>query len=257
MTKTSRKSRWGVGAALAVGAALVLGACGSASSGAGAGGSEPSVCPAGTTTVTAHGHGATQGPPDLLTVSLGVQTSAPSAAAALADNSSAAGALIAELKKDGVASADLQTSGLSIQPMYTGPRPVITGYQVTNSVTARIHNLAGAGGLIDDAARAAGNAIQVNQMAFSIQDDSALSSQARQAAVRQAADQARAMATGAGMHLGRLCSLSDQSATQPQPVGGFVAGGTGASSAGGVTAPIEAGSQQVTADVTAVYQLRP
>ena len=241
-------------AGLAVVGGLALAACGSSTSTA-AGGLTNSGCPAGTATITAHGHGVTQGPPDLLTVSLGVQTSAPTAAAALADNSSKATGLIAQLRKDGVAEADLQTSGLSIQPMYAGPKPVITGYQVTNTVTARLHNLAGAGGLIDDAAQAAGDAIQVNSISFSIQDDSTLAGAAKEAAVRQATDQAKAMASGAGMRLGRLCSLTDNGSPQPQPVFGAVGVGTSAA-AGAAAPPIETGSQQVTADVTAVFEIQ-
>ena len=241
-----------VGLALVGG--LALGACGSGTSPA-ASGPTGSHCPAGTATLTAHGHGVILAPPDLLTVSLGVQTSAPTAASALGDNSSKASGLIAQLRKDGVAAADLQTSGLSIQPVYAGPKPVITGYQVTNTVTARLHNLAGAGGLIDDAAQAAGNAIQVNSVSFSIQDDSTVTAAAKEAAVRQAADQAKAMATGAGMRLGNLCSLTDNSSQQPQPV--FGAGGAGTSAAAGeVAAPIETGSEQVTADVTSVFEIR-
>jgi uncharacterized protein YggE len=231
--------------------ALALSACGGATR-TSAGGAGGSGCPSGTATVTAHGHGTTQGPPDLLTVSLGVQTSASSAREALTANSSAANGLIAQLHKDGVADADLQTSGLSIQPTYN--KTVITGYQVTNTVTAQLHNIAGAGALIDDASQAAGNAIQVNSIAFSIQDDSALTASAKQAAVRQARSQAQAMATGAGMDLGRLCSLSDNSAQVPQPIFGQLAAG-GGGTAGVAAPPIETGAQKVTADVTAVYRL--
>jgi len=243
-------------------AGLLLGATGVALTACGGGTTRPTAksssssgCPSGTATVTAHGHASTQGPPDLLTLSLGVQTSAPTAAAALAENSTAAQGMITQLNKDGVGAADLQTSGLSIRPTYGGPHPLITGYQVTNTVTARIHDLLHAGTLIDNAAHAAGNAIQVNGMSFSIQDDSALASQARVAAVHQAQAQARAMAHGAGMRLGPLCSLSDQTSTPAQAFPGY---GTGLSGgAGSVSAPIETGSQQVTADVMAVYRLRP
>lgn len=230
-----------------------LAACGSAGGTGAAAGGSGSGCPGGVATLTVHGHGSVEGPPDLLTVSLGVQTQAATATAALNDNSTRANALMAELRKHGVADQDLQTSGLSIQPVYSGPRPTITGYQVTNTVTARLHDLSGAGALIDDAAGAVGDAVRVDQIAFSIQDDSALAGQARAAAVRQAADQARAMAGAAGRRLGALCSLTDNTTpAQPQPVLGAAASAGGAFSA---APPIQAGTQQVTADVTAVYRL--
>jgi len=232
-------------------AAAGLAGCGAShAEAAGSTSSSTSTCPSGTPTVTAHGEGSAQGPPDLLTITLGVQTSAASAASALSENASSATALVAQLKADGVAAADLQTSGLSIQPVYSGNPPVIRSYQVTNTVTARLHDLSQDGTVIDDAARAAGNAIQVDGIAFSIQDDTALAGQARGAAVRQAATYARAMAQGAGASLGRLCSLVDQT-TSPVVVPTFSAA-AGSASAG---TPIEPGTQQVTADVTAVYRL--
>lgn len=245
------RHRFGGAAAATVAAGLALAGCGRATDTA-AGAPSSVGCPSGTPTITAHGHGSTQGPPDLLTVSLGVQTSASTTGAALTANSTAANGLVAQLRKDGVAETDLQTSGLSIQPTYN--KTVITGYHVTNTVTAKLHNITGAGALIDDASQAAGNAIQVNSISFSIQDDSSLTAIAKEAAVRQARDQAAAMAKGTGMHLGRLCSLNDNSAQVPEPtLGGFALGASGG--AGAAAPPIETGSQQVIADVTAVFQI--
>lgn len=230
-----------------------LAACGRATARTASGRTQSPSCPSGTPTVTAHGQGITQGPPDLLTLSIGVATEASTAAAALRDNSTQANALVAQLHQDGVAASDLQTSGLSIQATYTGSSPVITGYSVNNTVTARIHDITKAGALIDDAARAAGNAIRVNSVSFSIQNDASLSAQARADAVHQARARALAMASGAGMKIGPLCSLTDDSSTQPQPQF-FSAGGSSASLS---APPIEAGSQLISADVTAVYQIRP
>ena len=66
---------------------------------------------------------------------------------------------------------DLQTSGLTVQPVYTGPKQLITSYQVVDNVTVTLYDLAEAGKIIDDAASAAGNAIVVNSIAFSVKDD--------------------------------------------------------------------------------------
>ncbi len=149
--------------------------------------------------------------PNELTISLGVQTQASTAAVALSTNSTKANALIAKLEADGVTEQDLQTSGLTVQPVYTGPKQLITSYQVMNTVTVTLYDLAEAGKIIDDAASAAGNAIVVNDIAFSVKDDTALLGQARAAAVRQAMGQAQLMASAAGMSLGHLCSLVDNS----------------------------------------------
>ena len=244
-------------AALALGALLVAGtgmaACGTTPTSAAATVPAPQAakCPSDLATVTVQGYGTAEGTPNLVTLSLGVQTQALSAAAALNENSAKAHALIAKLTRDGVAKKDMQTSELSVQPVYGGPKSRLTGYQVTNTLTVTIRNLAKDGKIIDDAAGAAGNSVRVDNISFSIQDDTVLLGRARAAAVRQATGQAHDMASAAGLMLGPLCSLQDNtSEPTPQPVqANYAAAGAPAS------VPVEAGSLQVTADVTAVYQL--
>lgn len=204
--------------------------------------------------MTVQGQVSVQGAPDTLTLSLGIQTQSATAAIALDSNSTKADALVNTMEADGIAKADLQTSGLSVQPVYNNTGATITGYQVTNTVTITVHDLARAGTIIDDAAKVAGNAIRVNSVAFSIEDSTALVGRARAGAVRQATGQAAVLASAAGMALGPLCSLRDNTQLpqpQPQPVwSGFAAAAPAVH-----LPPIEAGTEQVTADVTAIYQL--
>jgi hypothetical protein len=208
-------------------------------------------CPTGAATVTVQGTGTAEARPDMLTISLGVQTQASSATVALSTNSAKANALISQLEADGVAEQDIQTSGLSVQPVYTGPKQLITAYQVVDTVTVNLYDLAEAGKIIDDAANAAGNAIEVNDITFSVRDDSALLGQARAAAVRQAMGQAQVMATAAGLSRGPLCSLVDN--TSPPPPLTLDAGTPARATA--PSTPIQGGEEVVTADVTAVYEL--
>lgn len=201
--------------------------------------------------ITSVGTGQVDGTPDLLTVVLGVETRSASSQAALKDNANRANALIATLKSHGVAAADIATSQLSISPTYTNDGSHITGYSVSNTVTAKIHDLANAGSVIDAAAAAAGDAIRVQQISFSIDDDSSLLAAARADAVRRAHDQAAQMASAAGVHLGRLRSLSETTTTPPpyQPFQGAAAAAPGAPS------PILPGTQQLTVTVTAQYEI--
>ena len=205
------------------------------------------------TTVTSHGKGSASGTPDMATVDLAVHTQDSTASAALSQNSSDTSSLVKALLADGISKSDVQTSGLSLQGLYGGSTPAVTGYQVTNTVTVRIASISSTGTVIDSAAKAAGNSIRINQIAFSVKDTSALFDQARAAAVSQAATEAKAMATAAGKHLGALCSLNDSSPSSvPLNTSSF-------SSLAGIpsSVPIQAGSQQVKATVTAVYQLKP
>jgi len=241
-------------AAVVIGA-VGLGACGASAASSGPTPADPS-CPGGTTTVTSQSQGSATGTPDLLTVTMGVSVGAPSAEGALGDDSARANALIASLHQAGVVDADIQTSLLSVQQTYSPPpNQVFTGYSVTNEVTVKLHDLTKAGPLIDQAAKAAGNAVHVDSIAYSISDDAGLARQARQDAVARATAQARSMAAGAGMHLGALCSVTDV-----QPQFGYGSAGGGASAAGtsggfSTVPPVEVGTQQVSAQVTAVYQV--
>ncbi|HEX4249909.1 MAG TPA: SIMPL domain-containing protein [Pseudonocardia sp.] len=231
-------------AMLALGA-LTLTACASGSSpAAGTGGADvPGI--------TARGVGTITGTPDIVTVVLGVQTQGPSAQGALDANTRQATALINMLKSKGVADADLQTSELSVNPSYNPSNGQISGYEVTNQVTATLHNVAGAGAIIDAAGDAAGDAVRVQQLSFSIDDDSALRAKARADAVKQAQTQARQLADAAGVRLGKVRSITE-AAGGPPPSPLYK---QSMDAAGAAPVPIQPGSQQLSVSVEIVYDI--
>lgn len=197
--------------------------------------------------ISARGVGTVSAPPDTLTVVLGVATNAPAAAVALADNSTRAAALIEVLRGSGVAEEDLRTSGLSIFPSYS-PDGTVTGYEVSNQVTATLRDLDGAGALIDAAAQAAGDAVRVQQISFSLDDDSEQRAAARADAVRRAEAQIEQMAEAAGVSPGGLLSITEIPVeTGPQP---YAADAFAAQEAAAV--PLLPGSQDVSVVVEVV-----
>lgn len=234
---------------VALGASAVCAAAltGCASDNANAG---PAADPAG---ISTRGTGTATGTPDTLTVALGVQTQAAEAKAALDANAQRSAALIDTLKGKGVPSEDIQTSGLSVNPTYESGSGRINGYQVTNRVTATLHDLATAGTLIDAAAAAAGDAIRVEQTTFSISDDSELRAEARARAVRQAQDQAEQIAQAAGVDLGKVRSIVEvpPTSTEDQLMRSPMAFDQAAAN----SVPIEAGSQQLTVNVQLTYDI--
>ena len=200
--------------------------------------------------ITVQAVGTVTGTPDLLTVTLGVETNAAAAQGALDENNRLAADVIAVLKDKGVAPEDLQTSQLSISPSFDSNNQ-ITGYQVTNLVTARLRDIAAAGALIDAVGGTAGDAVRVQQISFSIDDDSALRATARADAVRQAQAQAGQLAEAAGVSLGAIRSITEipGSGGVPYPA----AFDTGAAASAAV--PIEAGSQELQVSVQVVYEI--
>ncbi|GAB2649815.1 SIMPL domain-containing protein [Prescottella soli] len=244
MHTTSRAKRLSAAIAVTATCALLLTGCASDGSNAPA--------PGDTTGIDTRATGTATGTPDTLTVALGVQTQAPDAKSALESNAQKTTALIDTLKGRGIPADDIQTSGLSVNPTFEGGSGRITGYQVTNRVTATLHDIESAGTLIDAAAAAAGDAIRVEQTTFSISDDSELRAQARARAVRQAQDQAKQIAEAAGVKLGALRSIVEEPANQPAPL---MRSPMAFDQVAAASTPIEAGNQELTVNVTVTYDI--
>lgn len=164
--------------------------------------------------------------PDMAIVSLSVNKMAPTAGEALKANAEAMSAVIAALKKRGIEDRDLQTSGLSINPQYHYPdqnsegqtaEPTLIGYQVINSLSVRLRDVAKTGEVLDEAVT-----LGINQSAgitFLNSDTKAAEAEARKAAVKAARDKAEGLAEAAGVKLGRLVEMSENlSGPQPMPM---------------------------------------
>jgi len=240
------------GVALLAFGALFLSGCSNGTTRA-AGAATPGVATADVHSVSTRGVGTANGIPDTLTVVIGVQTQGASAKDALDANNQKANALVQVLKSKGVAAKDLQTSQLSIQPTYGEKGQQITGYQVSNMVTAKLHDLARAGALIDSAAAVAGDAVRVQQVAFSIGDDTSVRAQARVQAVEQARAQADQMAKAAGAKLGQIRSITEVPDGGPMPYPSLAALDAGKAA----SIPIQAGQQELQVTVEVSYDLSP
>lgn len=203
-------------------------------------------------TIVVAGTGDIKGTPDTVTLSLGVQTTGPSAVEALNSNNFSASTLIGTLKQRGVAAKDIQTSNLSVSPNYDKYGQNITGYGVSNSVTVTLHGVKGAGAIIDAAANAVGNAITFNGISLSIGDNSSRSliAKARAAAVKQAIDHAGQLAGAAGVTLGAVRKIDDTGTENPQPQ--FLTPSSFARNQA-ASVPIEAGSQQLSVNVAVTF----
>jgi uncharacterized protein YggE len=195
-------------------------------------------------TVTVTGAGSITTVPDRASFSFTVDTQAATAQAALARNAAAAAAMIAAIKNAGVADADLQTGQVSLSPRLNDAGTDVLGYTASNTVTAAIA-LAKAGALVDAAVGA--GATGVSGPALTRSDSDALYARALQAAVANARDKAKTLATTAGLSLGGVQTMVEGS---QQPVV-YAAGKMDA----GVATPIEPGTQTIDASVTVTYGL--
>jgi uncharacterized protein YggE len=193
------------------------------------------------------GTGQVKGTPDVADVSIGVSARGRTAGEALSTANDRAAKVIAALKDAGVSEDDLQTSGLSIQPTYDDD--VITGYQVSNMVDARLRDIAKTGEILDAAARVAGDEIRLQGIGFTIDDDSELLATARERSVKRARAQAEQLAAAAGVELGDVVSIDEGSFAIPYAQRGFAEDSAAAS------VPIEPGTQTLSISTTVVYEI--
>jgi len=170
---------------------------------------EPLVPAAGTVLdVTAEGK--TTRVPDLATIRAGVVTQAATAAAALADNARRTQAVLARLRRTGIAERDIATASVQLSPQYRygeNVPPVITGYQASNTIAIRFRDVAKAGGVLD--ALVAEGANQIDGPALSLSDPDGALDQARVDAVRRARAKAEQYARAAGLRVQRIVSIAE------------------------------------------------
>lgn len=205
------------------------------------------------TTLNITGHGEARAPPDQATLVLGVQTDAPSAAAALQANAADMTRVVAALRAAGIAAADLQTSALSVSAQYAyapGAAPRLTGYQANNEVTVTTQDLARVGQLVDAASSA--GATNVGQISFGLKNRASAENFARLAAVKDLDDKAQIYADAAGYHIRRLVNLSEASGVQAVPFPRMMAAAAASAVA---TTPVETGQIVVSVDVTGEFEL--
>lgn len=204
--------------------------------------------------LTAVGHAELKLKPELARIDVGVVTQARDQADAVRTNATRASAVLAALKGAGIADKDLQTQFYGVQPQYDYPQnsaPVLTGYQVTNTVQATVRDLTKVGQVIDKVTQAGAN--QVGGVAFDLADRQKAQGDALIGAVVLAKGKAMGMAQAAGVSLGRLVSLTEGTAAPVQPV--FIATMRASASSAQATTPVESQQIIVTADVTAVYAI--
>lgn len=203
--------------------------------------------------------------PTLALLSLGVEARADTVSQARDAAAEAMGRIMDSLKANGVSERDIQTRHFTIQPIYTfrertlpgGARQgeqVLVGYQVSNTVSAKVRTLDRIGTVLDSAVAAGGDLVRVQGIAFTVDDPQQKQAtlQAREAAVRDALEKARQMAASAGITLGRLVYLTESGGIVPISEEVFRAT---AAPAPAPPTPISPGELTVTVTVQAVFAI--
>ncbi len=206
-------------------------------------------------TVTVTGTGTVRVAPDIATLRLGVAVQRPSVAEAQAAAAETMRRVLDALAVAGIADADLRTTALSVHPQHDYPRdgtsPRLTGYQVQNVVSATVRDLGRVAETVD-AALAAG-ATTLDGLSFDVADPSVAESAARARAMAEARAKADELAAAADAVVVRVLSIAERGADAPIPVPRMMAERMIAASA--PPTPIEAGTSEVEASVSVVYEI--
>lgn len=203
-------------------------------------------------TIAVTGTGTVTVKPDVADVRLGVSVQRPTVKEAQADAAAAMSAAVAAVKKAGVANDDIQTTVVSLGPVYeypTGGGQKLVGYQFTNQVVVTIRDLSKVPDVIDGAIAAGANT--VDGVSFRVNDPNAAEKQARTAAMNDARRRADQLASAAGVRVTGVAQITETSAPAPVPI--FALGGNAEKDA--LSTPISAGTSDVVVTVSVTYTI--
>ncbi len=197
--------------------------------------------------VTVTGEATVAVAPDTAIIRIGVSSQGKTAREASDANAQKMSAVLAAIKAGGIPDKDVQTSRLSLQPQYDtgkGGPPRLLGFQVTNQVNVKLHDITTLPNVLDKAISAGAN--EMSGIEFFVSEQSKLLDEARDEAIADAHRKATLYAKAAGGTLGKVTSISEEGTPpQPHPVAAMRA----------AVVPIAPGEQTLRAMVTVSYEL--
>ncbi len=208
--------------------------------------------PSGTTTdttqrtITASGTASIHAQPDEAVVSLGVRTQASTAQAAMQQNATKMSAVFGAMRKLGIGGADLATTNVSLDPVYSNDGSTVIGFQAMNQIEVTIHDMGAVGKVIDAAVGAGANL--AGGITFQLSDQNKGVNDALAKAVQNARSKADAMAAAADATVGQVVTIDE--GTSPEPIRYAVP-----QAAEGVATPVNPPTIETQVQVTVTWAL--
>jgi uncharacterized protein YggE len=173
------------------------------------------------------------------------------------------------LKAQGIESKDVTTVAYNLEPRYQYyPCPVpmpgaavrpcqpqeIVGDTLSQTDSVKIRDLSKAdkivAGVVDNGAN------NVSQLTFTVDDPSALMTEAKGRAIRQAIDRAEAIARTAGFNIGKIISIDDQGAPIPYRENFSALGKGMAAPSAAADASLNPGSGELSSNVMVRFEIK-
>lgn len=194
--------------------------------------------------------------PDTATMNIGVVIQSETAKEATDKNAALMNAVIAELKAMGLQDKEIQTSYVSVYPVYnydTNDTQTIKGYSASNSVQVTTKNLDNLSEIIDRSTAAGAN--NIGSVSFSVSDDK--QKQLREDLMNKAVADASSKATTLAKSLGVEINGVQTSSVSETGVSGVDSkyDMQTETAAGAVSTPIQPGESTVSMSVQVTYYI--
>jgi uncharacterized protein YggE len=217
-------------------------------------------------TISVSGDGEQFATPDIATFDFGVTETAKTVTEAQTTATTKINAALKALKDAGINDKDIQTSSYNINPHYEyqatacaanycpGGKSVLTGYDVSQTVTVKVRKLDQAGTIF---ATIGSLGVQnVNGLSFSVDNPDSVKAAARKIAIDKAEAKAGELASQLGVRLVRIVSFSEDNNSPVFYAKGMALDSVRGEPAAAPAPAIPAGQQKVTSNVTITYEIR-
>lgn len=225
---------------------------------------------AATNTIAVSGEGEVTSSPDIATISFSVREEAKKVADAQNKVDIKTKTALAAVRKLGVADKDIKTQNYSSYPKYewheatyscmglncpppTPGRQVLTGYEVSQSITVTVRSLDSVSAIVEALGTAGVTDMQGPNFAIDKEDN--LKAEARKQAIEKARTKAEVLARDLGVSLVRVVSFSEGQ-NYPIYARATMMGAEKADMSAPSLPEIPQGEQKITSQVTVTYEIR-
>ncbi|MEV6138504.1 SIMPL domain-containing protein [Nocardia sp. NPDC051990] len=215
-------------------------------------------------TVTTFGFGSARATPDLMRVTISIETRASKVALAYGQAGERVAAVTDSLRSDGVPGTDIATSGLSVRTdtvWLEGGGSKITGYIATTDLTVVLRDIGetadpGPATIIANCVDAGGDDVRLGGLDLGFADRESLLIRARDAAWDNALAKAEQYADRAQRTLGPVLEITENTTSAPPATPRLMAVSAPLNeSYGGAPVPVELGESEISATIRATWQL--
>ena len=146
--------------------------------------------------------------PDKAVIELGVEKQSVSATLAKKSADAAARDILANLRSNGIAEKDMQTTFLSLQPQFNYRKGMRISYFVAEqTISFTVHDLPRLDSLLESLIKAGGN--RIDSIRYEVSDLRKYRDEARDLAVKAAREKAIALARALGQDVGKAYSIEE------------------------------------------------